>query len=122
MAIRHLEKSQLTDLVRSHLPNTRFEDVHIWDGMISEQQLRDILNTVTQRGYDRDALTVLEPLEPARKSVAYQITYPGSTEDITFEVVNTQMKGPSPHGYLGHIFRYDKAGNEVRQVTIEQLS
>ena len=104
---RYLDKSELTDLVRKHLPNTRFGDVHIWDGRISEQQLRDILDTISQRGYDRDALEVLGVLEIARKSVSYKVIYPGLEEDIIFEVVNTQMSGPSPHGYSGHIFGND---------------
>ncbi len=120
--IRQLGKSELHDLIKKHLPNTRFEDAHIWEGMISEQQLRDVLDTITHSGYDRDALQILGVLDPARTAISYQIIYPGSTGDIIFEVVDTQRNGPSPHGYLGHIFRHDRTGNELRQLTLEQLS
>jgi hypothetical protein len=121
--IKDLPKDELTLLVKTALPNVKVEDSHIWAGEISSSRLYRILKTVRVGKCIEDALKLLGDFSSLRKSVAYDIpvSYDARSE-VKFEVVDTQRQGPSPQGYLGHVFTYDNQGNEVRQITLENLS
>ena len=120
--VKEIKVEELTDIIAAYLPEIRMAGLCVAKGTLSEEEVHNIFETIGQGKYIQDALQLLEETEPMRKSVSYTIVYPGCTSDISFEVVNTQLRCPSPHGYLGHIFTYDTSGNVVRQLTLRNLS
>jgi hypothetical protein len=103
MSIKTLEKDELSELVKKHLPNTIVEGcLDVWRDDLTERQLQTILDTITQKGYDREALRVLESLDPAPRSISYLLEgLPYYASTTTFQVFDhRQERRP---GYSAHI-------------------
>lgn len=123
--IRQLSNPELIALIRNHLKGVNFVYANVWDGSICDRELESVLDVLEARDYARDALNLLNDLRVKRKSVSYLISNPllqsSGLEEVHFEVVDTQVRGPSPHGILGHFYTYGRDGKETRQLTLEML-
>ncbi len=119
--IKEYTQNLLKFAVQHSLSDLEFAAINLWEGTMSEDELTHSLDYLNQHGVVKDAITLLLGTASSRLSICYGITFPGMSRRITFEVVNTQFEGPSPHGFLGHLYTTDETGKDVRQLTIDNM-
>lgn len=119
--IKEISNATLTEIVKEE-QRIRFGALYVWTGTVRVDEFGDAFQAIKRGNYIEDAINLLSDITKSRSAVSYDVIYPNQREFMTFEVVNTQSRGPSPHGFLGHLFTYDSQGNQVRQVTLENLS
>ena len=119
--LKKLDSRRLTEIVGEEIPELKFEGVFAWKGSISEREFRDSLKTIRNRNYLQDAIEFFSDTKKQRRAISHDIVYPEQKRDITFQVVDTQSRGPSPHGLIANLYTYNNKGESVKQIAIVDI-
>ncbi|MBR9704973.1 hypothetical protein GOV12_06170 [Candidatus Pacearchaeota archaeon] len=117
-------KIEIEESVRTKLPELNHFNVGFFDGGINNKTLVEILQTIHDKSFLGDAIGLLSDSSSCRSSVTYDV-YAHAEEDLSdfqLQVIDTQRKGPSPHGYIAHIYAHNGDGERIRQLTLSNIS